>query len=676
MMHDRRRTPLGSTGARTALALIFFIAIAATTAQPAWGQPCVVPDDGSGTVQLPPAGCAYLSPAEVHMIIDGLPPGTTIEVSAEHSQFLNIITSPGGTLGGEIESFESYLYLTMTGTDSLAGFSRTLTLPVGSEVHTGPRTPGDPVQTFPNDMYRLQGQIVGDPDFALLQVTAGTDFGLLSPGETTLTDLGDGTWNIDSFFDITYQIDFVGAPGGSLDGLSGSTTATIRMETGEEAPPVLLPCVLPDNGTGTVDLPPAGCGYVSPTDLHKIIAGLPPGSEIDIAPEHSRFINIVTTPGGTLGGEVETFDSTLKLHMTGIGALAGFSRVLEVPISCETHVASRRNGDPVQVIQAKMYSLLGGISGDPDFDQLTVRAGESFGLPASDGQVTLTDLGDGSFNVDSFFDITYEIEFTGAAGGALDGLSGTTEDSLIMQAGVGGPPALAPVCEVEDNGTGTADLPPPGCTYVGPEQIHRMIAGLPPGTEIHISPAHSQFFNVIRTPGGPLGGEIETFDSSLELQMKGIGGLAGFTRTLTVPVACETHTAPRNLGSPVQNIPTEMASLQGEIIGDPDFDLLRVTAGSAYGLPSPGNTELTRLPNGNFNVDSFFDIEYRISFVGAAGSALDGLSGSTTSTLRMEAGVPVAAPAQVPALGLFGLALLAGSLAVGAARYRRRRRSA
>lgn len=32
----------------------------------------------------------------------------------------------------------------------------------------------------------------------------------------------------DSFFDITYRIDFVGAPGGALAGMSGSTTATDR----------------------------------------------------------------------------------------------------------------------------------------------------------------------------------------------------------------------------------------------------------------------------------------------------------------------------------------------------------------------------------------------------------------------------------------------------------------
>jgi hypothetical protein len=53
-----------------------------------------------------------------------------------------------------------------------------------------------------------------------------------SPGHTTLVRRQDGNWNVDSFFDITYRIDFIGAPGGPFAGMSGSTTGTIRMQTG------------------------------------------------------------------------------------------------------------------------------------------------------------------------------------------------------------------------------------------------------------------------------------------------------------------------------------------------------------------------------------------------------------------------------------------------------------
>ena len=202
----------------------------------AGATPCVVPDQG-GTVNLPPAGCGYLSPADVHMILDSLPLGTTVHIGVQHLDFFNVAKAPGGDLGGERETFNSVGMLHLTGTGSLSGLNRTVSMNLQCVTDVAPHTPGQPVQSFDTEMFGLQGQITGDPDFDLLRITAGNAFGMPSPGHTTLTrQPGGGNWAVDSFFDITYKIEFVGNSSGPLGGHHGSTTGTIRMQAGNPPP--------------------------------------------------------------------------------------------------------------------------------------------------------------------------------------------------------------------------------------------------------------------------------------------------------------------------------------------------------------------------------------------------------------------------------------------------------
>jgi hypothetical protein len=89
-------------------------------------------------------------------------------------------------------------------------------------------------------MFRIFGQIVNpgdnDPDFDLLRIVAGTDFGLPSPGHTTLLQTGPN-WEVHSYFDLTYRIDFVARAGGPFSGMSGSTTHAVRLSLGEPIVP-------------------------------------------------------------------------------------------------------------------------------------------------------------------------------------------------------------------------------------------------------------------------------------------------------------------------------------------------------------------------------------------------------------------------------------------------------
>ena len=193
---------------------------------PPGDPPCIEPDRSDGTVNLPPESCNFQGPLQ---IVDGLPTGTEILIDGVLHD-VNCVDPncerAGGTLGGSIHEFDAQFELGMTGTGTLGGFNRRLDLSVGVRYDTAPRNPGDAVQAFDTSIHTTLGSLSGDPDFSFLEIRSGSDLGLPSPGFTTFTDLSNGDFNVDSFFDITYRIEFVGAPGGALEGFSGTTKDT------------------------------------------------------------------------------------------------------------------------------------------------------------------------------------------------------------------------------------------------------------------------------------------------------------------------------------------------------------------------------------------------------------------------------------------------------------------
>ncbi len=214
---------------RTILSVMMVTTSALVAAGAAVAGP-TVPDNGSGTADLPAVGVPYRNQGGQWNIIDGLPPGTTFRIDTELTP-LNLSSSPPYGSWQVDSFFDVFTELSMDGTGTLGGYHRDITLPTGiGRINWGPRSPGLAVQSITADWFQYQTQITGDPDFDLLRITAGSGFGLPSPGHTTLTQVGGGNWAVDSFFDITYRIDFVGRPGGALAGMSGSTTGTIRME--------------------------------------------------------------------------------------------------------------------------------------------------------------------------------------------------------------------------------------------------------------------------------------------------------------------------------------------------------------------------------------------------------------------------------------------------------------
>jgi hypothetical protein len=249
--------PGHNTGAvvRAFLAGVAVLLLASVAA----AAPCVVPDNGADTVDLPPAGCEYRgdTASDLYVIVDGLPLGTTIEMDPIHKNWIcgnpigtcsvpvvpGVCEAPGGSLGGTVACATAEVELDVSGTGTLSTFARTLTIQLDWEEHHGPRNPGDPVQPFSARVFRMDGQIFGDPDFCVIRLLAGDQFGLPSTGSTVLTQLPASDWNVDSFFDVAYQVEFQGCPGSVLEGFGGVTTGSLRIRTGEVSPAAPVPAL-------------------------------------------------------------------------------------------------------------------------------------------------------------------------------------------------------------------------------------------------------------------------------------------------------------------------------------------------------------------------------------------------------------------------------------------------
>ena len=220
----------------TGLVLACALLALATIPAAAHAECCIVPDNGFGTATLPPtstgATCVYLGTME---ITDGLPVGTTIQIAASIGSFINVVETPGGGLGGTTSNWDGLCTMQMTGTGALLGFSRSITIPLvgpsNNMMEWAPRMAFAPVQTAAAHVYRLFGQnaSIGDPDFDLLRIVGGTDYGHPSPGQIQLVSTGGG-WAVSGYFDLRHRIDYVGAPTGALSGRSGSTTNQRRFE--------------------------------------------------------------------------------------------------------------------------------------------------------------------------------------------------------------------------------------------------------------------------------------------------------------------------------------------------------------------------------------------------------------------------------------------------------------
>jgi hypothetical protein len=351
----------------------------------------------------------------------GLPGGTTIEFYPTLRDHSNIARAGGGLLCGEIQTFDSVLDLTIQGTGALAGFQRNISVPTSVGIQTGPRAPGDPVQDFDTELFRLQGDIFGDPDFSVLKIRGGSSFGLPSPGHTTLTSLGPSSSDfvIDSFFDIAYRIEFVGAPGSALDGLGGTTEDTLRLDQGVPQP--TDPCFgIPHGALGNAQLSTDSDGRLVVSNIGSsgcdgVSIDLGDGADGWVAEVNFGQVGSLPRSGDFIIDSF--FDISYRISETGGGGGA-----LSVkPKSCGP-------------LSFRVEVLLDGVvvdSNEFDVPLPSPLVVSNIGSSGEDG-VRISDRiadplnerprasGGGDFNVDSFFDISYAVSDPGTqiAGGS------------------------------------------------------------------------------------------------------------------------------------------------------------------------------------------------------------------------------------------------------------------
>ncbi|MEM9553411.1 MAG: hypothetical protein AAGC60_04075 [Acidobacteriota bacterium] len=180
-------------------------------------------------------------------------------------------------------------------------------------------------------------------------------------------------------------------------------------------------------------------------------------------------------------------------------------------------------------------------------------------------------------------------------------------------------------------------LPPVGCTYKTSHELHAELNAPGAGPVVFIDAEHGRF----ECPpgltcvfeGGNLGGQVDFAHSSVHLRFSDD---SGWSKTITVPTDFEVHTAQ---AQPTQaEFETEMVRLLGAIAeGDETFEVLEITAGTAYGYKGDGFTQFEQHSDTGVIVNSHFNLGFSIRIVGTPGGRFDGVDGSFDFNTTVQA---------------------------------------
>ncbi|HYG64978.1 MAG TPA: hypothetical protein VEL74_20515 [Thermoanaerobaculia bacterium] len=174
-------------------------------------------------------------------------------------------------------------------------------------------------------------------------------------------------------------------------------------------------------------------GYETDNEYHAKIKELTdPQAIYELKMKHHQLNIEHELNGGVLHGSIERGGSLITIDIVGTGTAAGFHHSLTFPAKFEVHSEPHDPSVEIDTFRTNMYRIEGAAGGDSLFSSLRLVGGTANGF-ASPGQMTLIDKGD-SVLVDSFFNIGYRIEFTGADGGPLAGVQDSFEGTVTMRA--------------------------------------------------------------------------------------------------------------------------------------------------------------------------------------------------------------------------------------------------
>jgi len=210
-----------------------------------------------------------------------------------------------------------------------------------------------------------------------------------SPGDSKVKDNGDGTFQIDSFFDVFTEISVDGGP------FQPQTNEAVRIDLTRARPSAVLP---------QPDLPPEP----NPPDCDEVSSGylsmdsdlfmFPSGLDLN-EPILKCFQNVAISAGPGAADETQRFDALFEA-MVDLGT-GPMPVVMSGPVRT---VALAKGSQSTGTFDTEILSM--SLSGNAGGDFIEIRESPA---RASEGKKKVDDLGGGQFEIDSFFDVFTEI---------------------------------------------------------------------------------------------------------------------------------------------------------------------------------------------------------------------------------------------------------------------------